>query len=117
VSGVFEALIVVGLFLLIVVVAFATIVMARRSRNNAGNYQTETVRRNASTVRSGAGSTIASGSQIAPGLQGDRVDQPTRSEVEAEELRAKAERLLASAEAARTGAEEESRARRTELRE
>jgi ribonuclease Y len=117
VSGVFEALIVVGLFLLIVVVAFATIVMARRSRNNAGNYQTETVRRNASTVRSGAGSTIASGSQLAPGLQGDRVDQPTRSEVEAEELRAKAERLLASAEAARTGAEEESRARRTELRE
>ena len=116
-SGVFEALVVVGLFLLIVVVAFATIVMARRGRTNAGSYHTGTVRPNASAVRSGTGPTIASGSQIAPGVQIDRADELARSEAEAEELRTKAERLLASAEAARTGAEEESRARRTELRE
>jgi len=117
VSGVFEALVVVGLFLLIVVVAFATVVMARRSRTNTGSYHTGTVRPNASAVRSGTGPTIASGSQIAPGVQIDRADELARSEAEAEELRTKAERLLASAEAARTGAEEESRARRTELRE
>jgi hypothetical protein len=39
VNGAFEALIVVGLFLLIGVVGLATLVMARRGRHGAGAYQ------------------------------------------------------------------------------
>jgi len=39
VSGVFEALVVSGLFLLIAVVAVATVVLARRSRPNSADYQ------------------------------------------------------------------------------
>ncbi|HXD26090.1 MAG TPA: hypothetical protein VN609_09175, partial [Propionibacteriaceae bacterium] len=38
-SGVFEALVVSGLFLLIAVVAVATVVLARRSRHNSAGYQ------------------------------------------------------------------------------
>ena len=42
-SGVFEALVVSGLFLLIAVVAVATVVLARRSRHNSAGYQTRAV--------------------------------------------------------------------------
>jgi hypothetical protein len=56
VSGVFEALVVVGLFLLIAVVALATMVMARRSRHNAAGYQNRTLQSTSSTLPSRTGS-------------------------------------------------------------
>jgi ribonucrease Y len=117
VSGVFEALIIVGLFLLIAVVGLATVVMARRGRHSAGSYQAGTDHSAASTLRSSPSSTVTSVRERG----GDNADassqEPARSEEEVEELRTKAERLLASAQATRAEAEEESRARRAELRE
>ncbi len=119
-SGVFEALVVVGLFLLIAVVGVATMVMVRRSRHNAAGYQNKTLHSTSSTL---GALPSRPGSQAAASSQLDRSDgesaaaEPGRSEAEVEELHAKAEKLLLSAETARTEAEEESRARRTELRE
>jgi ribonucrease Y len=122
VGGVFEALIVVGLFLLIAVVGLATLVMARRGRHSTGVYQPGTAqpgtaqpKTTGAAFRSTSGTTL--GDQ-ADGGDGDSaaMEQP-RSEAEVQELRVKAEKLLASAQAARAEAEEESRARRTELRE
>jgi ribonuclease Y len=117
VSGVFEALVVIGLFLLIAVVALATVVMARRSRHNSAGYQTRAVNSAASTLATGTGSVPTPSSRTDRSPAVSTAMQPGQSEAEVEELRAKAEKLLASAEAARTEAEEESRARRTELRE
>jgi ribonucrease Y len=117
VSGVFEALVVVGLFLLIAVVGVATMVMARRSRHNAAAYQNKTLHSTSSALPSRTDSVAI------PSSPRDRSDGESaaggsgRSEAEVEELHAKAEKLLVSAETARTEAEEESRARRTELRE
>ena len=116
-SGVFEALVVIGLFLLIAVVALATVVMARRSRHNSAGYQTRAVNSAASTLAIGTGSVPTPSSRTDRSPAVSTAMQPGQSEAEVEELRAKAEKLLASAEAARTEAEEESRARRTELRE
>ena len=113
-GGVFEALIVVGLFLLIAVVGLATIVMSRRVRHNTGVYQSETDHLTGSPLQATSGAAL--------GAPTDRGGDPTAeelsgSEAEVQELRAKAEKLLASAQATRAEAEEESRARRTELRE
>lgn len=119
-GGVFEALIVVGLFLLIAVVGLATLVMARRGRHSTGVYQpgaagTAQHKTTGSAFRSISGTT--SGDQGERGDGDSTADEQRRSEAEVQELRDKAEKLLASAQAARTEAEEESRARRTELRE
>ena len=121
-GGVFEALIVVGLFLLIAVVGLATLVMARRGRHSTSVYQPGTTQPG-TTQRKTTGSAFGSTSGTTLGDQADRGDgdsateQQPRSEAEVHELRVKAEKLLASAQAARAEAEEESRARRTELRE
>ena len=116
VSGVFEALVVSGLFLLIAVVALATVVLARRSRHNSAGYQTRAVP-SASTLPTGTGSLPAASSRTDRSTGELTAAQPGYSAAEVEELRLKAEKLLASAEAARTEADEESRARRAELRE
>jgi ribonuclease Y len=115
VTGVFEALIVVGLFLLIAVVGLATMVMARRGRHNVGGYSSGTA--HSTTPRPSSSSSLVSGTDLDDRNGGSAAAEEARSEAEVEELRAKAERLLASAQAARAEAEEESRARRTELRE
>jgi ribonucrease Y len=135
VGGVFEALIVVGLFLLIAVVGLATLVMARRGRHaggadqhhaggadqhhaggadqhHAGVYQPGTGQPG-TAVRSPSGATL--GDEIDRG-EGDSAAEG-ESQAEVQVLRTKAEKLLASAQAARAEAEEESRARRTEIRE
>jgi ribonuclease Y len=117
VSGVFEALIVVGLFLLIAVVGLATVIMARRGRHNMGSYQARTVGSTASTLRSNPSASLTSGTERDPGDADSSTPEPEHSAAEVEELRAKAEKLLASAQATRTEAEEESRTRRSELRE
>jgi ribonuclease Y len=122
VGGVFEALIVVGLFLLIAVVGLATLVMARRGRHSTSVYQPGTTQPG-TTQRKTTGSAFGSTSGTTLGDQADRGDgdsaaeQQPRSPAEVQELRVKAEKLLASAQAARAEAEEESRARRAELRE
>jgi ribonucrease Y len=117
VNGVFEALIVVGLFLLIAVVGLATMVMARRGRHSVSGYPSGTVHSTTSTARPNSSSSLVSGMQLDRRDGDSATEEEARSEAEVEELRAKAERLLASAQAARAEAEEESRARRTELRE
>jgi len=117
VSGVFEALVVSGLFLLIAVVALATVVLARRSRHNSAGYQTRAVPSTASTLPTGTGSLPTASSRTDRSTAELTAAQPGYSAAEVEELRIKAEKLLASAEAARTEAEEESRSRRAELRE
>jgi ribonuclease Y len=122
VGGVFEALIVVGLFLLIAVVGLATLVMARRGRHSTSVYQSGTAQPKTSQPKT-TGSAFGSTSGTTLGDQADRGDgdsaaeQQPRSPAEVQELRVKAEKLLASAQAARAEAEEESRARRAELRE
>jgi len=117
VTGVFQALVVVGLFLLIAVVGLATMVMARRGRHNAGAYESGSARSTGSMLRSGSGTALAPGVHKEAGEGDSSAEEPARSEAEVEELRAKAQNLLASAQSARAEAEEESRARRTELRE
>jgi len=116
VGGVYQALIVVGLFLLVAVVGLATAVMVRRGRHDTGAYQSGTVPLG-SALRSGPGTTLALSPQKDRGDGDSPAEEQARSEAEVEELRAKADNLLASAQSARSEAEEESRARRTELRE
>ena len=116
-SGVFEALVVSGLFLLIAVVAVATVVLARRSRHNSAGYQARGVPSTTSTLPTGPRSLATASSGTDRSAAELTAGQPGYSAAEVEELRVKAEKLLASAEAARTEAEEESRARRAELRE
>ena len=117
-TGVFQALVVVGLFLLTAVVALATAVMVRRGQHdNTGGHQSGAAHSTGSTLLSSPG---ASGT---PRTQTDRpaadsdAEEQSASEAELEDLRAKAKTLLASAQSARAEAEEESRARRNELRE
>jgi ribonuclease Y len=122
VTGVFEALIVAGLFLLTAVVGLATVAMVRRGHHdNAGGNQHRANQhgapRSTATLRSTAGSPSAAGTQIdAPDADPDANEQPG-SDAEFDDLRAKAQTLLASAQTARAETEEESRARRTEIRE
>jgi ribonucrease Y len=118
VGGVYQALIVVGLFLLVAVVGLATMVMVRRGHHdNTGGNQYGATRSTASTLRSGAGSPSAAATQIdRPNVDTDAKEQPS-SEAELDDLRAKAQTLLVSAQTARAETEEESHARRTELRE
>ena len=113
-GGVFEALIVVGLFLLIAVVGLATIILARRARHNTSVYQLRTDRL-AGSARASSGATL--GTQADRGEGDSTAEASSHSEAEVQELRVKAEKLLASAQAARAEAEEESRTRRGELRE
>jgi len=114
VGGVFEALIVVGLFLLIAVVGLATIILARRARHNTSVYQLRTDQL-AGSARASSGATL--GTQADRGEGDSTAEASSHSEAEVQELRVKAEKLLASAQAARAEAEEESRTRRGELRE
>ena len=117
-NGAFEALIVVGLFLLIGVVGLATLVMARRVRHGTGAYQPGTAHAGGRPgVTQAAGSALAGDQTNRGDRNASAADDQTSSETEVRELRTKAEKLLASAQAARAEAEEESRARRTELRE
>ena len=51
-SGVFQALVIIGLFLLIAVVGLATVVMARRGRHNSGAYESGSAPLNGSMLRS-----------------------------------------------------------------
>ena len=113
-GGVFEALIVVGLFLLIAVVGLATIILARRARHNTSVYQLRTDQL-AGSARASSGATL--GTQADRGEGDSTAEASSHSEAEVQELRVKAEKLLASAQAARAEAEEESRTRRGELRE
>ena len=115
-SGVFQALVVVGLFLLTAVVGLATVVMVRRGhRDNTTGSQSGTAYSTGSTLLSIPSS--SGGAQIGSSDADPRMKQDSSSEDDLEDLRAKAKTLLASAQTARAEAEEESRARRTELRE
>jgi ribonucrease Y len=116
-SGVFQALVVVGLFLLIAVVGLATMVMARRGRHNVGAYQSGAVTSSGAALTSGSGTTSAPDVHKDLGDSDSSAKEQGRSEAEVEELRSKTEELLASAQSARAEAEEESRTRRAELRE
>ena len=115
VTEVFQALVVVGLFLLTAVVAVTAVVMVRRGHHDDTERQP-----------GGAPSTVmelpsSSGSAREPRAKIGRPDSDPgdeeSSDAELDDLRAKAKTLLASAQTARAEAEEESRARRTELRE
>ena len=114
-TGVFQALVVVGLFLLTAVVGLATAVMVRRVHHDNTGTQSGAAPSTTSTLLSSPGS---SGVLQIGGSDADRgAKQESSSEADLEDLRAKAKTLLASAQSARAEAEEESRARRTELRE
>jgi len=118
VSGVFEALIVVGLFLLTAVVGLATVAMVRRGHHDStGGNQHGATRSTASTLLPSTGSPSAAGTRIARADVDPDAKEESSSEEELEDLRAKAQTLLASAQTARAETEEESRARRTEIRE
>jgi ribonucrease Y len=115
VTGVFQALVVVGLFLLTAVVAVATFVMVRRGHNDNTREQPGADHPTALTLPSSSGSAGEPRGQI--GHPDAGAGKQESSDVELDDLRAKAKTLLASAQTARAEAEEESRARRTELRE
>jgi ribonucrease Y len=115
VTGVFQALVVVGLFLLTAVVGVATLVMVRRGHHDNSRQQPGATRSTSSTLPISSGSPGAAHTQI--GRPDADPNEEATSEAELEDLRAKAKTLLASAQSARAEAEEESRARRTELRE
>jgi ribonucrease Y len=118
VSGVFEALIVVGLFLLTAVVGLATVAIVRRGHHDSnGGNQHGATRSTASTLLRSTGSPSAAGTQIGRADVDQDAKEESSSEAELEDLRAKAQTLLASAQTARAETEEESRARRTEIRE
>ena len=121
VTGVFETLIVSGIFLLVLAVVVATVVILRRGRAQAavspgsggnhdsipGRMRTETPSRVA-TVGPGAGSSADQ----------DRVaERQARDEVELTELREKAETLMSEAQTVRGEVADETRAQRAELRE
>jgi ribonucrease Y len=116
VTGVFQALVVVSLFLLTAVVGVATLVMVRRGHHDNPGQQLRTPPSRLSTLPS---SSAQPGTT--PRTEIGRPDagsgEEATSETQLEDLRAKAKTLLASAQTARAEAEEESLARRTELRE
>ena len=112
-TGVFQALVVVGLFLLTAVVGVATLVMVRRGHNDNTREQPGAAHSTVLTLPSSSG---LAGEPRAPMGRSDSRSEES-SDAELDDLRAKAKTLLASAQTARAEAEEESRARRTELRE
>jgi ribonuclease Y len=116
VGGVFEALVVVGLFLLTAVVGLATWVLVRRAQQDTSGHQLAPDRSAASSLLSAPGSLATTSTHARPDADSS-AEEGTNSDAELEDLRAKAKTLLASAQTARAEAEEESRARRTELRE
>ena len=89
-SGVFEALVVSGLFLLIAVVAVATVVLARRSRHNSAGYQARGVPSTASTLPTGPRSLATASSRTDRSAAELTAGQPGYSAEEVEELRVKA---------------------------
>ena len=113
-TGVFQALVVVGLFLLTAVVGVATLVLVRRGHHDSSRQQPGATHSTSSALPISSGSG-ADRTQIARPDAG--AGEEATSEAELEDLRAKAKTLLASAQSARAEAEEESRARRAELRE
>ena len=113
-TGVFQALVVVGLFLLTAVVGVATLVLVRRGHHDNSRQQPGATHSTSSALPISSGSGAAR-TQIARPDAG--AGEEATSEAELEDLRAKAKTLLASAQSARAEAEEESRARRAELRE
>jgi ribonucrease Y len=115
VTGVFQALVVVGLFLLTAVVGVATFVMVRRGHNDNTREQPGVAHPMALTLPSNSGSAREPRDQV--GRSDAGAGEQESSDAELDDLRAKAKTLLASAQTARAEAEEESRARRTELRE
>jgi ribonucrease Y len=118
VTGVFQALVVVGLFLLTAVVALATAVMVRRGQHdNTGGHQSGAAHSTGSTLLSGPSASGTLRTQSDRHAADSDAEEQSASEAELEDLRAKAKTLLASAQSARAEAEEESRARRNELRE
>ncbi|HJV15303.1 MAG TPA: hypothetical protein VJ625_15545, partial [Propionibacteriaceae bacterium] len=66
-GGVFEALIVVGLFLLIAVVGLATLVMSRRGRQSPAQHST-------GVYQPGTGVAVRSASSASGATLGDPVD-------------------------------------------
>ncbi|HJY44043.1 MAG TPA: ribonuclease Y [Propionibacteriaceae bacterium] len=114
-TGVFQALVVVGLFLLTAVVGVATLVMVRRGHHDNTGQQPRTAHSTSSTLPSSSATPTTPRPQLGRPDAGSGEEET--SEAELEDLRAKAKTLLASAQTARAEAEEESRARRTELRE
>jgi ribonucrease Y len=115
VTGIFQALVVVGLFLLTAVVGVALLVMVRRGHNDNTRQQPGAAHSTVLTLPSSSGSAGEPRAQI--GRSDSRSGEEESSDAELDDLRAKAKTLLASAQTARAEAEEESRARRTELRE
>jgi len=115
VTGVFQALVVVGLFLLTAVVGVATFVMVRRGHNDNTREEPRAAHPTALTLPSSSGSAGEPRGQI--GRSDAGAGEQESSDAQLDDLRAKARTLLASAQTARAEAEEESRARRTELRE
>ena len=114
-TGVFQALVVVGLFLLTAVVGVATLVMVRRGHNDNTREQPGAAHSTVLTLPSSSG--LAGEPRAQMGRSDSRSGEDESSDAELDDLRAKAKTLLASAQTARAEAEEESRARRTELRE
>jgi ribonucrease Y len=115
VTGVFQALVVVGLFLLTAVVGVATLVMVRRGHNDNTREQPGSAHSTVLTLPPSSG--LAGEPRTQMGRSDSRSGEDESSDAELDDLRAKAKTLLASAQTARAEAEEESRARRTELRE
>ena len=94
-SGVFQALVVVGLFLLTAVVGLATVVMVRRGhRDNTTGSQSGTAYSTGSTLLSIPSS--SGGAQIGSSDADQRMKQDSSAEDDLEDLRAKAKTLLAS---------------------
>ena len=115
VTEVFQALVVVGLFLLTAVVAVTAVVMVRRGHHDDTGRQPGAAPSTVIALPSSSGSAREPRAQI--GRPDSDPGDDESSDAELDDLRAKAKTLLASAQTARAEAEEESRARRTELRE
>ncbi len=113
-GGLFQTLVLAGLLLLIVLVAVATVVIARRSRHSEAT--------SASGVPQGLLDRTTVDPARAPQTEGGQsrtadVGEPAKTESDLNTLQSQAETLMASARAARAEAAEENRAQRSELRE
>ena len=111
-SGVFQALVVIGLFLLIAVVGLATVVMARRGRHNAAAYESGSARSTESMLGSGSGSALVPGVHNEAAEGDSSAEEPASLRRRRSRSSRKGSELLASAQSARAEADEESRARR-----
>jgi ribonucrease Y len=114
-GGLFQTLVLAGLLLLIVLVAVATVVIARRSRHSDAP--------SASGVSHGLLNPTTAAPARAPQIEGGPSGSPAdlersgKTESDLNRLQSQAETLMASARAARAEATEENRAQRSELRE